>query len=126
MSKAFDFLKKRNILEEKEISVTKDEKGNDICFKIRSITSDEFEDIQFKAEKLKSNKTSNIMLSMIALATVEPNFRDSELIKEMGVLTPEEVIKKVLKPGEQSNVFLAIQELSGFTPLEEQIKEAKN
>lgn len=67
--------------------------------------------------------TNNIVINH----TVEPNFKDAESIKKMGVMTPEDYLHKVLLPGEIDDLALKIQELSGFNKdFEELVDEAKN
>ena len=59
--------------------------------------------------------------------TVDPNFKDAEVVKKAGCMTPEQLVNKVLLAGEVATLVEEISALSGFDKdLEELREEAKN
>lgn len=134
MSKLSAFLNPASIQEEREVIISdrfKDEKGNLVPFKIRAMSQAENDQNVKRCTKKRKvgNQTEeyfdNIEFSRrtIVDATVEPDFRATELCEAYGVLDPLLVPGKMLRPGEYSRLMQEINELSGFADLEE---EAKN
>lgn len=134
MSKLSAFLNPANIQEEREVIISdrfKDDKGNLVPFKIRAMSQAENDQNVKRCTKKRKvgNQTEeyfdNIEFSRrtIVDATVEPDFRATELCEAYGVLDPLLVPGKMLRPGEYSRLMQEINELSGFADLEE---EAKN
>lgn len=134
MSKLSAFLNPVDVQEEKEVVISKrflDEKGNPVPFKIRAMTQAENDqNVKLCTKKRRvGNQTEeyfdNIEFSRrtIVEATVEPDFRSTEMCNKFGVLDPLLVPGKMLRPGEYSRLMQEINELSGFADLEE---EAKN
>lgn len=111
----------------------KDEKGNLLKFKIRAMSSDEFEDCRKKSMSTIVGKRRKVEMdlrkfnnSIVINNTIEPNFKDAESIKQLGCTTPEEYLNKVLLPGEIVELSSQIQQLSGFKDMDELVEEAKN
>lgn len=108
----------------------KDDKGNMLKFKIRALNETELEEVNkfsFKSGKrgkvdFNVNKYNRLI---VVKGTLDPNFEDAKSIKQVGCITPEDYIKKVLLPGEIATLSEQIQQLSGFKDLEELIEEAK-
>ena len=134
MSKLSAFLNPESIQEEREVIISdrfKDEKGNQAPFKIRAMSQAENDqNVKLCTKKRKVGSQTeeyfdNIEFSRrtIVAATVEPDFRSTEMCDAYGVLDPLLVPGKMLRPGEYSRLMQEINELSGFTDLEE---EAKN
>ncbi|MEM5818738.1 MAG: hypothetical protein AAGU16_12860, partial [Desulfitobacterium hafniense] len=64
---------------------------------------------------------------LVAACCVEPNFKDAELQKHYGVVGAEELIDRMLKPGQYIQLAQAVQEINGFsTDMNELRDEAKN
>ncbi|MEM5780336.1 MAG: hypothetical protein AAGU23_09955 [Bacillota bacterium] len=64
---------------------------------------------------------------LVAACCVEPNFKDAELQKRYGMMGAEALIDKLLLPGQFIDLFLAVQEVNGFsTDMNELRDEAKN
>lgn len=64
---------------------------------------------------------------LVAACCVEPNFKDAELQKHYGVVGAEELIDRMLKPGQYIQLAMAVQEVNGFsTDINELRDEAKN
>lgn len=99
---------------------------------IRAMTSEEYGDFQQRAVKIGKSRSvsfdSRRFNSLAAVAcTVDPDFRNAELIKALGVATPEQALEKLLLPGEVAELAGQINRLSGFNQdLDELRDEAKN
>lgn len=64
---------------------------------------------------------------LVAACCTEPNFKDAALQERFGVRGAEDLINRVLNPGQFTTLLLAIQELNGFSgDMEELKEEAKN
>lgn len=121
--------------EAKEIIVSnrfRDENGNPVPFKIRPLTQEENDALSKKARRTKmvngvaqeTIDSSLLARSIVVAATVEPDFKSSELCEHYGVLDPTLVPGKMLLSGEYAILMREINELCGFNdPAEE---EAKN
>ena len=122
-----------NITEEVIISDRfKDKDGKILKFKIKAMTDKEFENARRASTKIgKKGKTEvdNMKLnySILMNNVIEPNFNDSESIKALGCITPEQYISKVLLAGEIQAIVKSVMELSGFSAdMNEMIEEVKN
>lgn len=59
--------------------------------------------------------------------TIEPNFKDAEVLKQAGCTTPEQFLNKSLLAGEIAELAQQISMLSGFDrDMEDTVEEAKN
>ncbi len=137
--KAF-FMDRANISAVDEIVVSnrfKDGNGNIIKFKIKTITQEENDVIVRSCERKVKNKYGqyqietdrNLYLCKLAVAcTVYPDFKNAELQENYGVPgNAEKLVKKMLTPGEYSNLVLAIQDINGYDEdINEDIEMAKN
>ncbi|MEC0310185.1 XkdN-like protein [Paenibacillus lautus] len=122
-----------NLTEEVAISPRfKDEKGNQLKFTIKAMTPAEFEDIRKKSTQIKKGKKVEFdnqlfNLSIAINHTVNPDFRNAESIKKLGLATPEDYVQKVLLAGELSTLVQKINELSGFdVAMNDLVDEVKN
>ncbi|MFB4326398.1 XkdN-like protein [Paenibacillus sp. AK002] len=122
-----------NLTEEVAISPRfKDEKGNPLKFTIRAMSPAEFEDIRKKSTQIKKGKKVEFdnqlfNLSIAINHTVNPDFRNAESIKKLGLATPEDYVQKVLLAGELSTLVQKINELSGFdVAMNDLVEEVKN
>lgn len=109
----------------------KGENGKLMEFTIRALSDDQMEEINKACQKFgKKGKvdfdTSKFNRMVSIAGSKDPNFRDAESIKTVGVVTPEDYIKKVLLPGEITHLADAILKLSGYQDMEELREEAKN
>ena len=124
----------------KEIIVSerfKDDNGNVVPFKIRTLTQDESEQLRKKSTRpVKKNgvvisesvDTLALTKETILACVVEPDLRNPELNKAYGTLDPLDVAGKMLLPGEYSKLSNAILEFNGFGEDATEIlaEEAKN
>lgn len=123
---------------EQEVAISprfKDKDGNLLKFKIRPMTGEEFGKFQKAATTIsfgKSGRTTNFdsakFNTLIVINNcVDPNFKDVDLIKQLGVQTPEQAVQKVLLAGELVELATQLSHVSGFdTDLNEEIENAKN
>jgi len=109
----------------------KKENGELMKFTIRALSEDEVDEISKACQKFgkkgKVDFETKKYTRMVAIAgTKDPNFRDAESLKAVGVISSEEYIKKVLLPGEIENLANEILKLSGYQDLDELREEVKN
>lgn len=136
MSKIMDFLMENtveNLTDEVIVSDRfKDENGELLKFTIKAVPPEEFSALQKQCtvtkKKGKVEFDSKKFNEQIAINyTIDPNFRDAESIKKMGVMTPEQFLNKVMLAGELSTLVESISNLSGFDQdIDELREEAKN
>jgi len=120
---------------EEEVVVSKrlkDADGNLLKFKIKPMLNEEYLEYQNqctvpkKGGKIEFN-TKKFNQLLILNHTVEPNFRNAELIEQAGVRTPEQLLNKVLLAGEIQVLSEQIRNISGFEDsLDDLVEEAKN
>lgn len=111
----------------------RDKDGKLYLFKIKSVSQEEYSEIQREALKINS-KTKNVQTNLSKMnedicvaGCVYPNFKDAEFIKEAGCTTPNQYLNKVLRPGEIVTLADHIRDLSGFDEdVEELEEEVKN
>lgn len=122
--------------EEKTVLISsrfQDEDGRPVPFRIRSLTQEENETLARKSRKTRKENGKTVTYTdsaefarrVIVEATVEPDFRSTEMCQAYGVLDPLLVPGKMLYSGEFSALLEAITELSGFSEPED-IEQAKN
>lgn len=64
---------------------------------------------------------------LMAAAVVYPNLNDRELQDSYGVLSAEDLLKEMIDDaGEYTDLMIKIQQISGFTSLQEDVETAKN
>ncbi len=115
-----------------------DENKNPIEWEIKSLTSDEDENLRNMCMKkvpivgkrgqytqeLDINKYIGLLVSS---CTVYPNLNDKELQDGYKVMGADSLLKAMLKPGEYAEYAKKVQEINGFdTTMEELVEEAKN
>ena len=142
MSNFSKFMKANKIQKENVMHpVTKsllDEKGNPLLWEIKPLTTKENEHIRDLCTidvpvKGKPNQyrpkvdMEKYQTKLICAAIVNPDLNDAELQNSYGVMTPEDLIKEMVdSPAEYTDLMIFIQQLSGFTTLQEEVDEAKN
>ena len=120
-----------------------DENGNVALWEIRHLSTEEFDKIKDECTKEvevrtgKHKRTSmyrqqvdSTMFSkkLICASIVEPNLYDATIQDSFGVMTPEELITKLIPtPGEYNELLAFIQELNKFTEtFEDKVEDVKN
>ncbi|CAD5898096.1 hypothetical protein R6Z02_01395 [Carnobacterium maltaromaticum] len=124
MSKLMTFLMENPAasIETEELIISsrlKDEKGNLLKAKIKPMTSKEYNRYQKDSTKIGkkgsvSFDSNEYQMNVIINHTVDPDFRDATTISQAGVVTPEQLVNKLLLPGEVNELAKGIQQISGF------------
>lgn len=118
-----------------EETVILSERLKDHPFKIKPISNEEYQAYTKRATKINTkgkNKgaefdSRQFNMDVVLNHTVEPNFRDADFVAEAGVMTPEQLVNKLLLSGEVQELSNKISALSGFdNTLEDDIEEVKN
>lgn len=129
------FINPTPVVEEKDVIISerfKDEKGNIVPFRIKSITQEQNAAItkackrQIKVNGMVQEKVdySEMSRRLIVEACVEPNFHAKEICDAYGTMNPYEVPAKMLRSGEYSKLVEEINRLSGFDV--DLVEDAKN
>lgn len=130
MSSLQEFLLEASIEEStKDIYVS--ERLKDFTFKIKPMNNEQYKRFQrLSLTQSKGQRYFNEMKMkelMTVECVVEPNFNDASWIQKAGCATPEQLLNKVIQPGELERIVDEISKFSGFNKdLEEAIEEAKN
>ena len=105
--------------------------GEPVIFTIRALSGEEFKEAQEAAYSLtKRGALEDVdgrMLQVMCVlnGTQDPNLKDKQLLDLYEAATPDELLNgSFLLPGEVSQLFNAIQELSGFGA--DAVAEVKN
>lgn len=116
----------------------KDENGEPLLWEIKPLTTKENESIREACTidvpvKGKPNQyrpkvdMNKYQTKLICAAIVSPDLNNAELQNSYGVMSAEELIKEMVDdPAEYTDLMLFVQQLSGFTTLQEEVEEAKN
>jgi Phage XkdN-like protein. len=116
----------------REIYLSKRFKEAGHKFKIKAMTGSQFSAYQKEATAIAKKKNINFDTGLfhkkiILNHCIEPNFKDSELVKQAGCITPEQFLDKVLLAGEIVDLADEISALSGFgSDTSEVDEDAKN
>lgn len=108
-----DLLLKANLKDinvpEKEVKVKRlsDVLKTDVIFKIKAIRFDVLED-------LRESNTKDFNIHTVLEGVVEPNLKNKELMEKFNAITPVDLVKKLLLPGEIEDLYHAISKLSGY------------
>lgn len=106
-------------------------------FVVRSITEAKNKEIRKTCQKVSFDKktrqkqietdTDLYNSRLVVACCVEPNFKDAALQEKYGVRGAEDLIDKILNPGQFTDLLLAVQEINGFTDDVNELRdEAKN
>ena len=134
MGKLQDFLMESDIRTEKtEVQIA----PFPFPFVIQSITEGENKAIRRSCQKTDVDKrtrqrrtetdTDLYNSRLVGACCVEPNFKDAALQEKYGVRGAEDLINRLLNPGQYTDLLLAIQEINGFSDdINDLREEAKN
>ena len=118
-----------NLIEE----VTLGGRLKDFKFKIRALTGNQYNDFQAlcienpNSPKKRRFNTKKFNELIVANCVVEPNFKDADWLKELGVADATSAIYKTLLAGEITDLAERALRLSGFDrDVEEEMDEVKN
>lgn len=106
-------------------------------FIVKSITESENKAIRKSCQKISFDKktrqkqidtdTDLYNSRLVVACCVEPNFKDASLQEKYGVRGAEDLIDRILKPGQYTDLLIAVQEINGFTDDVNDLRdEAKN
>ena len=105
----------------------------DFKFRIRALTGSQYNDFQAlcienpNSPKKRRFNTKKFNELIVANCVVEPNFKDPEWLKELGVADATSAIYKTLLAGEITDLAERALRLSGFDrDVEEEMDEVKN
>ena len=130
-------IQKQNVMHPVTKSLV-DEKGNPLLWEIKPLTTKENEAIRAACTvevpvKGKPNlfreKTDmgKYQVKLMCAAVVNPDLNNKELQDSYGVMTPEDLLKEMVdNPAEYTDLMVFVQEISGFSTLQEDVDEAKN
>ena len=113
-----------------------DQEGNPIPWQLRGMTEAENEECRKAATRVTKVKGGarqtevngdEYLLKLVSASVVFPNLRDAELQKSYGVMGAENLLRKMLLPGEYAALMGKVQEINGFDrDLGELVDEVKN
>lgn len=142
MSKFSAFMKKNQVAREnKKYAATKslcDENGQPLEWELKPLTTKENDGMREtctrdvpvvgkRGQYTQKLDTSRYIAKLITASVVDPNLNDKELQDSYGVMTPEELLKEMINnPAEYSELSSVVQELCGFTSLDDEVEQAKN
>ena len=114
------------------------DKGKPVEWELKAIDSDLDELIRKECTKkvpiagkrgqyTQETDTDKYIGRMCVACTVFPDLNNAELQDSYGVKTPDELLKKMLKPGEYTDYKAKVMEVNGYDmSMEELVDEAKN
>lgn len=135
MGKLQDFLMEQDVAAQTQVEVAIS--PFPFPFVVKSITEAENKAIRKSCQKISFDKktrqkqtetdTDLYNTRLVAACCVEPNFRDAALQEKYGVRGAEDLIDRILKPGQYTDLLIAVQEINGFTDDVNDLRdEAKN
>ncbi|RTE05489.1 phage tail assembly chaperone [Paenibacillus whitsoniae] len=108
-----------------EIKRLSEAAGGKVLFSIQALTPDEEEEIRGIATSNDGDVDPVKTRIFAMLAGVKsPNLKDAKLLEKYGVITPKELVTKLLQPGEILQVYNKIMSLSGYG--DDAVTELKN
>lgn len=115
----------------------KDENGNPYAWKLQAISSEQDERLRKDCTKkvpvgrrgqyTQDVDTDKYIAKVCVASTVEPNLNSAEFQDAFGVHSGEELLRKLLKPGEYTDFKAKVMEVNGYDlSMDELVDEAKN
>lgn len=135
MGKLQDFLMEQDVAAQAQVEVTI--APFPFPFVVKSITEAENKAIRKTCQKISFDKktrqkqietdTDLYNSRLVVACCVEPNFKDAALQEKYGVRGAEDLIDRILKPGQYTDLLIAVQEINGFADDVNDLRdEAKN
>lgn len=135
MGKLQDFLMEQDVADQAQVEVTI--APFPFPFVVKSITEAENKAIRKTCQKISFDKktrqkqietdTDLYNSRLVVACCVEPNFKDAALQEKYGVRGAEDLIDRLLKPGQYTDLLIAVQEINGFADDVNDLRdEAKN
>ena len=107
-------------LPEKEYKLKRMSKecGGDVIFKLRALLFDRVAEIK------NISDDANQPIHIILAGVIAPDLKNQALLDKYDVVTPAELLKKMLLPGEIDDLALRVEQLSGYkTTVLEEVKK---
>ena len=130
-------IQKKNVMHPVTKSL-KDENGEPLMWEIKPLNTRENEAIREsctveipvkgKPNLYRSKVDMNMyQAKLMCAAIVNPDLNNKDLQDSYGVMTAEDLLKEMVDdPAEYTDLMVFVQEISGFTSLQEDVEEAKN
>lgn len=92
-------------------------------FKLKRLSKLAGEEVVFTLQELGFSRVAEIRnmregeemdVSIVLAGVAEPSLRDKALMEKYGAVTPMELIKKLLLPGEIADISREVEKLSGY------------
>lgn len=137
----FQAFMKENALEKAPVEYVASERfvvnGEPVPWKLRVLSNDELDAIARRNTKVVPIKASRetkkvynneqFTVDMTLAMVVYPDLNDEALQTSYGAIGAEDLLKKMLTPGELADLYLAANEVNDFkVGMNDKIKEAKN
>ncbi|MNW42423.1 Phage XkdN-like protein [compost metagenome] len=113
----------------------KDKDSRAIPWKLRSMTEEENEAIRKSSQRKIKEKgvvtidtnSDEYLAKLVMTSVVYPDLKDAELQKSYGVLGADQLLRKMLLPGEYATLLQKVQSINGFDKdVNELADEVKN
>lgn len=95
---------------EKEVKILRLSKacGQDVVFKLKALPYDRVAEIE------DMHHADDTPVFIVLAGCISPDLKNQGLLKKYGAFTPEDLVKKMLLPGEIEDLSRAIETLSGY------------
>jgi hypothetical protein len=81
--------------------------GDSVVFKLQALPYN-------RAAEISKKQSEDMNVHIVLAGTIEPNLKSTELLAKYNAVTPAELVKKMLLPGEIEDLSRAIEKLSGY------------
>lgn len=98
--------------------------GGKVIFTCQGLNSEEINYIVESSKKQSETDGKDILRFYVVESVKDPDFKNKDLMEKYKALTPIELVDKMLLPGEISQLYDVISELSGFG--KNAVEEVKN
>lgn len=95
--------------------------GEPFVLKLKDVSSERLSEIAednteySKNGRVKSQDSYRIGLDTVLEGTIDPDFRDKDLMKKFGVITPYDLLNKLFNAGELALIANKVTELCGMS-----------
>jgi len=88
--------------------------GAPVIFKLRALPYN-------RAAEIGKEQKDDINVHILLAGVISPDLKDKELLNKYNAITPADMVKKMLLPGEIEDISRAVERLSGYraTTIEE-------
>jgi hypothetical protein len=110
-----------------EIKRLSEAAGEPVVFTLKGISASKIDEIRDMATRINGDKIDvdrqEMRMGTVVAGTIDPDFRDKQLMDHFGVKTPYDLVKKMLTAGEIDTLYEKISELTGYN--EDAVEEVK-